>query len=350
MTEGWRIGHIGPTPLHLARSWPVGVALLAVLYYTSLVRVMPPAEALGFALVAVAGLFASVLLHEVSHGLAGMALRRPPRAYTLTIWGGHTSFREPERRPVDMALIALAGPVSNLALAAVLWGALLLTGGALYWVLAPLAILNVALGVFNLLPGLPMDGGHVVQAIGWAVTGKREQGMVLAGTLGRMVALGVAAWGVVQLATGSGGVAGLWPLVIAAFLWQGATQAVMVARARIAVADVDLRPLMAPATVVDGTARVGDVPPSGAVVFEAGRPAAVVSVEPLQQGAPADLPVGAVARALTPDSVLTLAHGPDAVAALVRATRGGDVVVLVDGTRTWVGHLPTMLSRLPRWR
>ncbi len=347
---GWRIGHIGPTPLHLARSWPLGVVLLGGIYFTTLIRTMPAATALGYAVVAVAGLFGSVLLHEVSHGVAGLALRRPPVSYTLTLWGGHTTFRDPERRPADMALIAVAGPVSNLALAAILWAVLLLTGGGAYWLLAPLAALNAILGAFNLLPGLPMDGGHVVQAIGWAVTGERERGMLVAGAMGRVIALAVGAWGVVSLLRGPGDLASLWPVIIATFLWQGATRAMMVARARMAVADVDLRPWMAPAVVVDLGARVGDVPPTGAVVVERGHPVAVVTVEALQQGAAATLPVTAVARALPPESILTVAHGPEAVTGLVRAARGGDVAVLSDGTRMWVGHVPSMLQRLPRWQ
>lgn len=349
MTDtGWRIGHIGPTPLYLARSWPLGVLLLGLIYFSSLAGTMSTGAATGYALLAVAGLFASVLVHEVSHGLAGLALRRPPQSYTLTLWGGHTTFREAERRPAHMALIALAGPVSNLVLAAILWGVLLLAGDATYWVLAPLAILNSALGVFNLLPGLPMDGGHVVQAIGWAVTGQRDRGMLLAGTLGRVVAVLVGIWGAVPLLQGNADVGSLWPVIIAVFLWQGASQAMRVARARIAVADVDLRPWMVPAPLVDAAARVGDVPPAGAVVLHAGRPVAVVTPEELQRGAPPTLPVTAVARTLPPESVLRVAHGPEAVGGLVRATRGGDVVVLVDGETAWLGHLPTMLQRLPR--
>jgi len=344
---GWRIGRIGPTPLYLARSWPVGVLLLAVLYFTALTGSMAPAQAIGYALVAVAGLFASVLVHEVSHGLAGHLLRRPPQSYTLTIWGGHTSFRGPERRPADMALIALAGPLSNLVVAGLCWAALLLANGAYFHILAPLSYLNLALGVFNLLPGLPMDGGHVVHAIGWAVTGKRDRGMLLAGNLGRVVAVGVGAFGLVPLLQGRS-TSSLWPLVIAVFLWQGASQAVRVATARMAVAGVDLRSWMAPAWAVDAGARVGDVPPNGAVVVQGGRPVAVVTVAALQQGADPALPVSAVARAIAPASVLRVAQGADAVAALGEAARHGDVVVLVDGPRLFVGDVPRIVAHLKR--
>ncbi len=347
--KGWRIGHIGGTPLLLARSWPIGVLVLGALYVTGLMSSMPLVEAIGYSIVAVLGLFASVLAHEVSHGLAGRALGRPPEAYTLTLWGGHTTFRAPEGRPRDMALIAAAGPASNLVLALLFWLLLIALRGEPFWILAPLAWVNLALGVFNLLPGLPMDGGHLVHALGWAVTGRRDSGMVLAGRLGQVLALGVAAYGLVPLLLGgdTGGTS-LWALLIGLFLWQGATQSVRVARARQSVADVDLRRWMAPAVAIDAAARVGDVPPTGGVVLDGGRPVAVVTVEAMQQGADPGLPVGAVARAIAPEAVLRVPVGADAVAALGRAARHGDVVVLADGYGLWTATVAQLAQHLRR--
>lgn len=344
---GWRIGSVGGTPLLLARSWPVGVIILGAFYLTGLMSAMAFGEALVHAVVAVLGLFASVLVHEVSHGLAGRALGRPPEAYTLTIWGGHTTFRAPEARPRDMALIAAAGPASNLVLALVSWLLLVALRGEPFWILAPLAWVNVALGAFNLLPGLPMDGGHLVQALGWAVTGRRESGMLLAGRLGQGLAAAVAAYGLIPLLLGEGS-ANLWAVLIGLFLWQGATQSVRVAGARRAVADVDLRRWMAPAIAIHPAARVGDVPPTGGVVVDGGQPVAVVTVEALQLGADPGLPVSAVARAVPPESVLRLAEGPDAVAALGRAARHGDLVVLADGQGLWMAPVAQLAQRLRR--
>lgn len=345
--KGWRIGHIGGTPLFLARSWPLGVLVLVALYLGALMSAMPLAQALAYSAAAVLGLFASVLVHEVSHGLAGRALGRPPEAYTLTLWGGHTTFRGPERRPRDMALIAAAGPVSNLVVAGLAWLLLLALRGEPYWLLAPLAWVNLALGAFNLLPGLPMDGGHLVHALAWATTGRRDSGMVLAGRLGQAVAAGVAAYAFLPVLRGGGSV-NLWALLIGVFLWQGATQAVRVARARQSVADVDLRRWMAPAYAVDAMARVGDVPPTGAVVMAAGRPVAVVTVDALTQGADPALPVSAVARAIAPESVLEVPVGADAVAALGRAARHGDTVVLLDGYGLWTGNVAQLAQYLRR--
>ncbi len=344
---GWRIGRIGGTPLFLARSWPIGVLVLGAFYLTGLVSAMPLAQAVGYSIIAVFGLFGSVLVHEVSHGLAGRLLHRPPEAYTLTLWGGHTTFRGPEARPRDMALIAAAGPAANLVLALVVRLLLIALRGEPFWILAPLAWVNLALGAFNLLPGLPMDGGHLVHALGWAVTGRRDSGMLLAGRLGQGLALAVAAYGLVPLLAG-GGSANLWALLISLFLWQGATQSVRVARARQQVADVDLRRWMVPAQAVDAGARVGDVPPTGAVVLDAGRPVALVTIEALQQGADPGLPVSAVARAVAPESVLRVPVGADAVAALGRASRHGDTVVLSDGQGLWTGSVAQLAQYLRR--
>lgn len=341
---GWRIGTIAGTPLFVARSWPIGVLALGALYLSGLVSTMPLAQAVGYAAVAVLGLFGSVLVHEVSHGLAGKALQRPPEAYTLTLWGGHTTFRGPERRPLDMALIAAAGPLANLLLALLLYSLLLLVGGERFWLVAPLVWMNVALGVFNLLPGLPMDGGHLVHALGWAVTGRRDSGMMLAGRLGQGLALAVAGYGFFPLLREEGS-PNLWAVLIGMFLWQGATQAVRIAQARATAEWVDLRQWMTPVATVESNARVGDVPPGGAVVVDAGRPVAVAVP---RAGIDPHLPVTAVARILPPEAVLRVPGGIEAMAALSRAAEHSDLVVLLDGERLWIGRAADLAQHLKR--
>lgn len=343
--NGWRIGTIRGTPVYLARSWPLGVLLLGTVYYSSLAP-LGTGRALGLALLAVVLLFASVFAHELSHGLAGRALGRPPLSYTLTIWGGATSFRGSESRAGTQALIALAGPATNLVLAGAAWALLAVAPASWGLTLASVAWMNMALGLFNLLPGLPMDGGHVVQAVAWKVTGSRETAMLVAAWSGMAIAVAVLAAGVVPLLLpGTGlGSPSLWLAVVGLMLFQGALRTVRVAKARRSVTGVDLRRFMTPIGAVDSSALVRDVPPPGAVVLHQGRVVGLVT--PLPPGVEPMLPVSAVARVLPPEAVLAQAYGPDAVAALGAASGVSDVVVLRDGERYLAGSVAAIAGRL----
>lgn len=340
---GWRIGTVRGVPVYISRSWPVGALLLAVIYYLSFAQALPRTTALVVSALAVVVLFASVFVHEISHGMVGTALKRPPRSYTLTLLGGHTTFTGPDRTPGSMALIAFAGPAANLVVAALAWAGQGLGGLAVY--LAPVAIVNLVLGIFNLLPGLPMDGGQMVAALAWYATDSREKGLLAAGWSGRGVAVVVALLGLIPAIT-SDPVSLLWTLLIAGFLWQGASRSIAVAHARAHVSGVDLRPLMMPMPGVDETTPVGQLPPTGAVLVRHGKPVAWVPVTALSHGADPALPATALALAVPDTNVLTQAVGPDAVAQLALAR--GDTVVLADAGRYYVGSVRQLAQHISR--
>ncbi|HZK06190.1 MAG TPA: site-2 protease family protein [Actinomycetaceae bacterium] len=347
--RAWRIGRIGRTPLYLDRSWPIGVLLLVSVYFSSLTRDgLPVGRALGLAAVATFGLFLSVLVHEVSHGIAGHALKRPPRSYTLTLWGGYTAFRGPERGPGTMALIAVAGPVSNLALSALIWLlSVLLTSTnpraaqEIVPYLWPIAVVNVLMGLFNLAPGLPMDGGHLVHALAWKITGNRDRGMLVASWAGVLLAGAVGVLALYELVIGGGALAGngFWLLIIAFFLWSGAQNSLRVARARLSVADLDLRSVMTEVAIVPATAPVSHVPSRGAVLHDGGRVVAIAMPDDLAAVPDPSLPAHAVGRVLHPSAVLTAAKGSEAAGALGAAAPHSDVVVLVSEGRAWIGRV-----------
>lgn len=348
MQDGLRIGRIGPTPLYLSRTWPIGVLLLAALYVSSVSAYLPLERAVPIAAALVAGLFLSVLIHEVSHGLAGRATGRPADHYTLTLWGGYTAFTRTERNPAIMAFTALAGPAANFVLAGLLHVLAATQSGDIGAIVSMLATMNLALGVFNLAPGLPMDGGHVVHAVAWAIVKDRDRGMLAGAWAGRVIALLIGAGALVRLVlerAESIASPALWLLIIALFLWQGASTSLAVAKARIAAAGVDLRRLMMPVPALDQDAPATQIPPNGAVVLEGDKVIGIVP--PLAQRPPEGVPVSAFVRTIDPRSVLTLATGADAVAALGSAARQGDVVVLPDPPRWYLGHLHEMARRLP---
>jgi Zn-dependent protease len=240
--HGWQIGSLTGTPIYLGRSWPVIAVIIVVAFGPSLARPEKGAEygylaAAGYALL----LLVSVLVHEAAHALAARWRGHPVERIVADVWGGHTVYDASGSAPGTTAVIAVVGPLANLALAGV--GLLLqpvTTNDTVLLLLTITTYANLLVGLFNLLPGLPLDGGQIVSALVWKVTGRRGTGFVVAGWLGRVVALGTVVWFVV-LPLVRGGQSDVFsfafPVVIAAFLWQGASGAIRAGRIHDATAD-----------------------------------------------------------------------------------------------------------------
>ena len=171
--------------------------------------------------------FASVLLHELSHTLlAHRAGLRVP-SITLFVFGGAAEAVDEPTSPEAELRIAIIGPLTSFALAAAFWLAARLAPGdtapLLVTVLRYLAGINLALGVFNLLPGLPLDGGRVLRALAWRRTGSRERASWVASRAGQGLGVGLAMLGAYNFFTGNL-VGGVWLVLIGLFL-RGAAQA-----------------------------------------------------------------------------------------------------------------------------
>lgn len=183
------------------------------------------AVSLAFALL----LYSSVLVHELSHTVVALRAGLPVRRISLHLLGGVSEIERPAATPGREAGIAVAGPAVSLLLAVV--------GFAVSEVLEPqtvglllaraLMISNLLVGVFNLLPGLPLDGGRILAAAVWRVSGRRHTGTIVAAWLGRAVAVLVL---VVPFALAAGDPGSLdvidvvWAGLLAAFIWVGASQ------------------------------------------------------------------------------------------------------------------------------
>ena len=169
--------------------------------------------------------FASVVAHELSHSFVSQAHGVPVRDITLFIFGGAAQISEEPKKARDEFLMALAGPLSSFVIAAVFGIVWLVTrdGSPELNVLAGwLAGINVSLGVFNLIPGFPLDGGRVFRSIVWSITGNLKKATRIATGVGRVVAYGLIFLGVRQVFTGN--IAnGLWIGFIGWFLDNAAT-------------------------------------------------------------------------------------------------------------------------------
>ena len=350
--SGWVVGRAAGAPVVVEPSTLVGALVLAAVFYPSQAGLGSAAllVAAGF----VAFLFASVLCHELAHGLAGKALGHQPRAFTLTLWGGHTTFETDMRAPGRSALVALAGPVVNLLLGAAFFSVwTVATGPVTAWMLVSAAWINLVLGVFNLVPGLPLDGGRVLEAVVWKVTGQRTTGTVVAAWIGRVVAAGVVvAVLVLPYLRGSRptvvGVA--WAVIIAWTLWSGATEALRYVRHTAVLST--LTPVTvghkAVGVVADTTLAQADlaVRSTGAelvvVLGDHGRPAALVdprAVATVPSEVYALTPVSAVTVPLPGGAVVDAGtDGAELVAAFGRA--GSSVLVVTSGGRV-VGVVTT---------
>ncbi|GAB2478177.1 hypothetical protein GCM10027063_19480 [Promicromonospora xylanilytica] len=265
-SKGFVIGRVAGAPVIVTRSWFLAAVVLTVLFVPT-VQVRAPGLGVGAYLVAfvfVLLLFGSVFLHEVAHALVARARGQNVTELAVTLWGGHTAYTGGLVRPLDGFLVAVVGPLTNLALAAGFWFAyqaspvmnvptLLLFAGAFS---------NAVVGVFNLLPGLPLDGGQILESIVWAATGRRTTGTIVAGWVGRVVAVGVLLWALAVpfvLGTTPELTDVLWSALIGAFLWAGAGAAITNGRRREAVEGLSAATLARPALLVPLGATVADV-------------------------------------------------------------------------------------------
>ncbi|MGC8723350.1 MAG: site-2 protease family protein [Acidobacteriota bacterium] len=164
-------------------------------------------------------LFASVLLHELGHSVVAMRYKIPVRSITLFIFGGVAQIGAEPPSALAEFWIAVAGPAVSLALA-LLFGLLrlsLTSAGPVLALAEYLALINGMLVLFNLIPGFPLDGGRVLRAVVWGVTGSFRKATLMAAWVGRFVALLFIFYGVWEVLTGNF-MDGVWIAFIGWFL------------------------------------------------------------------------------------------------------------------------------------
>jgi Zn-dependent protease/predicted transcriptional regulator len=218
------VGSIAGIPLRVHYTWLFAVVLITWSLAAGFFPATHPGWATGAywmaGVVAALGLFASVLLHELSHSLVATARGLGVASITLFIFGGVSSIEDEAEEPKDEFLVSIVGPLTSFGIAAVAWGALQVgrpgdsVPGA---ILSYLVFINILLGGFNLLPGFPLDGGRVLRSIVWAVTGSLRRATNVASYVGQVFAFGLIVWGVLQI-FGGNLLGGMWIAFIGWFL------------------------------------------------------------------------------------------------------------------------------------
>ena len=227
MVTNIKLTRIWGIPIELSWTWFLIFGLvtwsLAIGYFPEEYPTLSPAVHLVIAAITSILFFASVLLHELGHAYAALREGTGVRAITLFIFGGVAQLEDEPASAGAALRVALAGPIVSVALALV-FGVLWLLDQAVPWLAAPsayLARLNFLLAAFNMIPGYPLDGGRVLQALVWRISGDGRRATRFAATVGQIVAFGFIGAGI-MVALNDNPFNGLWLAFIGWFLQNAA--------------------------------------------------------------------------------------------------------------------------------
>jgi Zn-dependent protease len=223
-------------PVYVSPYWFLIAAVFVLLYANSLEHSENGAMRYVIAAVFVVLLWVSVLIHELSHCVVARAFQLPVRRILLYPLGGFSEIEEEAQTPAREFLLAAAGPAMSLVLAAIGFGLTrIFTTGTTELLVEQLMWVNLLVGLFNLLPGLPLDGGRMLRAGIWKVTHRPNQATLGAAWTGRVLAAAMLLVPFVLFARDSNSdqvFDAAWLAVIAAFMWLGAGQAIRVTKIR----------------------------------------------------------------------------------------------------------------------
>ena len=234
MNSAIRIGKLFGIPFYINPSWFLVLGLVTWTYGSGLATAFPylgNGLALLLGLITALMLFASVVAHELGHSFVAIRQGIDVKSITLFIFGGLASLEKESETPSEAFWVAIAGPLVSL----MLWGIFetismtTATSEVFSVILGAIASVNLALCLFNLIPGLPLDGGNILKAIVWKITGNPNKGVVFASRVGQVFGWVAIASGLLPLLL-VGSFANFWNLLIGFFLLQNARNAAQVAR------------------------------------------------------------------------------------------------------------------------
>lgn len=337
-----RLARVAGVPIYLDRTWLLLGAFVAWTGWQA-GRDLGPGIGAAYAIWLVVGILVAVLGHELAHAVAARLLGFRVHRIVATLWGGHTAYDGTGTTPGRAAVVAVGGPVANLALAAL--GSV--ATAALPWPASEFARsftwLNLLLAGFNLLPGLPLDGGQLVHSLVWKVTGRRDLGLVVAGWCGRLLAVAVLLWYVARpLAEGDSDLFGMGlAAVMAWILWSGATGALRRAPLERLLLRVRPEDVMDPVVVVPALTPVGELVGVGRRVValdERGLPTLLLpepsEVAPDIASLPPETRLASLVVKVPDGCLVELAPGADAEPVLRAMASTGWSVVIVTSAGT----------------
>ncbi|WP_073947495.1 site-2 protease family protein [Streptomyces kebangsaanensis] len=263
---GLLMGRPFGVPVYVAPSWFLVAALITWVFGGQLDRVLPELGAARYlvSLFFAVAFYASVLVHELAHTIAALRFKLPVRRIQLQFFGGVSEIEKEAETPGREFVLAFVGPLLSLVLAGVFYLAMrpFEPGTVPGVLLAGLMISNLIVAAFNLLPGLPLDGGRMLRAVVWKITGRSMSGTVAAAWVGRALAVAVLIGlplltqsGVDPTAEDTVGVGtvtnALLAAILAAIIWTGAGNSLRMARLREHLPELRARTLTRRAVPVE---------------------------------------------------------------------------------------------------
>jgi Zn-dependent protease len=339
------LGRIRGIDLTMQVTWLPVAVLLAVGFSSLIGRQFPFLGSWRYmaAFAFVVAFTLSILVHELAHALVAQRFKIPVHEINLGFFAAGTHIEGERKTPFEEFAISVVGPLASLGV-----GGLALAGtrgigdGVADVALFELAVANLIVGVTNLLPGLPLDGGWVLRALVWKLTGNPHTGTIAAGWAGRILALCVLAAPLV-LESVWDRTPSIFDFVIAFaiswFLWAGSTRALIQAKVRRRLPALQVRSLARRAIAVHASTPVSEAvrmatqqQAGAAVVIDGdGRPIAIVSERAVNAVAAEQRPwttAGEVATSIRSGHILGINDTGEEILASLRNTPAGEYLVL----------------------
>jgi Zn-dependent protease len=340
-----KVGSIAGSDVLVTPSWFLIAGLIAVITAPAIENAEPGLGGLkyvgGLALAIL--LYLSVLVHEASHALVAKRFGLVVSHITLQFFGGMTAIEGEPDSPRQEFWVSVVGPLSSLGVALVTFLAYLVApGGLIGLALSGVALANLFVGIINLVPGLPLDGGRVLKAVVWGITGDTHRGTIVAAWGGRIVALLAFGWPILAsklLNTKPSVFDFVFAGVISMFLWSGASQALESAKVRarlpyLVARDLARRTLTVPGELPlsEAVRRAQDVQAGGIVTVTAsGVPEGVVN-EAALMSVPVDrrawVPTSSVARTIDDGLRLPAGIGGEDLIRAISTRPAGEYLLL----------------------
>lgn len=331
-------------PVHVSPYWFVIAGVFIVIYANDLAGTVDGNVRYVVAAAFVVLLYASVLVHELSHSLVARSYGLPVRRILLYPLGGISEIEREPQTPGREFTVSAAGPALSLVLAAVGYGLMkVVPAGTIGWtIVSQLRWANLVVGLFNLLPGLPLDGGRMLRAVIWKVTGRPASATIAAAWSGRVLAVALLVVPL-TLAMTRGQNQNLmsiaWLAVIAAFMWIGAGQSIKATRLRERLPGIQARrlarkaiPIPADLPLAEAIRRADETNARALVVVDhENTPIAIVNESAVMATPPQRRPwieAGTLARKLDPGLVLSADLSGMALLDAVRKSPASEYLVV----------------------
>jgi Zn-dependent protease/CBS domain-containing protein len=356
---GLLVGRIRGVPVYLsplALVFAVLIASLVVGTDRNRLPNAPDAQIFLLAAITSVGFVLSLLLHEIGHALTALGFGLRVRAVTIHGFAGFTEI-EPEPPTAGRELlVGVSGPLVNGLLAGLCFLGVAHTSGdsQLGVLLLQMTITNLALFLFNLAPGLPLDGGRLVVATVWAVTGNKLRGLKAGAYGGFVIAAAVAGWGMFLVSHGTGG---FYTLGLAAFLAFGAHQSLRSVQVRERLPGLSAGRLVRKTLPVEGAVPLAEAlrraqevgATAVAVVDRDGKPRKIMNgsaVDALPEHRRPWMTVDEVSRTIQPDMIFDAdLEGEDLLSAVQQAP-ASEYLVLQHGRPVGVLAMVDLVARI----